>query len=104
MLMYAMPAPVDEEMSRVRMMFKWKKYPEGSKEAAIGQHLYEHSIGEAEGEDSAGFESVDLIVWDNKKYRPKPLLCDGDGPILAWRKYFRQFYVDLDENDPAVAM
>jgi len=45
-----------------------------------------------------------LIVWDNKKYRPKPLLCDGDGPILAWRKYFRQFYVDLDENDPAVAM
>ena len=25
-------------------------------------------------------------------------------PILAWRKYFRQFYVGLDENDPAVAM
>jgi len=71
MLMYAMPSPVDAEMSR---------------------------------EDSAGFESVDLIVWDNKKYRPKPLLCDGDGPILAWRKYFRQFYVDLDESNPAVAM
>ena len=104
MLMYAMPAPVDAEMSRVRMMFKWKKYPEGSKEAAIGHHLYLHSIGDAEGEESAGFESVDLIVWDNKKYRPKPLLCDGDGPILAWRKYFRQFYVDLDESNPAVAM
>jgi phenylpropionate dioxygenase-like ring-hydroxylating dioxygenase large terminal subunit len=104
MLMFATPTPTDLEMSRVRMMFTWKKYPEGSKEAEIAHHLYKHSIGEAEGEDSAGFESVDLIVWDNKKYRPKPLLCDGDGPILAWRKYFRQFYVGLDENDPAVAM
>ncbi|MEM9704729.1 MAG: Rieske 2Fe-2S domain-containing protein [Pseudomonadota bacterium] len=104
MLMFAMPTPTDAEMSRVRMMFTWKKYDEGSKEAAIAEHLYQHSIGEAEGEDSAGFESVDLIVWDNKKYRPKPLLCDGDGPIIAWRKYFRQFYVDLDETNAAVAM
>ena len=49
-------------------------------------------IGAAEGEDSAGFESVDLPIWDNKKYRPQPLLCDGDGPILMWRKWFSQFY------------
>lgn len=104
MLMFAMPTPVDVDLSRVRMMFTWKKYPEGSQEATIAEHLYTHSIGEAEGEESAGFESVDLIVWDNKKYRPKPLLCDGDGPILQFRKYFRQFYVDLDENDPTIAM
>ncbi|MDB5987408.1 MAG: FeS-binding protein, partial [Nevskia sp.] len=23
----------------------------------------------------------------------KPLLCDGDGPILQFRQWFRQFYV-----------
>ncbi len=104
MLMFATPTPVDEELSRVRMAFTWKKYPEGSKEAQIGHHLYLHSIGSAEGEESKGFAEVDLVVWNNKKYRPKPLLCDGDGPILRWRKYFRQFYVGLDENDPRVAM
>ena len=104
MLMFATPTPVDEELSRVRMAFTWKKYPEGSKEAHLANHLYLHSIGSAEGEESKGFAEVDLVVWNNKKYRPKPLLCDGDGPILRWRKYFRQFYVGLDENDPRVAM
>ena len=104
MLMFATPTPIDEELSRVRMAFTWKKYPEGSKEAHLANHLYLHSIGSAEGEESKGFAEVDLVVWDNKKYRPKPLLCDGDGPILRWRRYFRQFYVGLDENDPRVAM
>ena len=50
--------------------------------------------GAVDDEDSAGFESVDLVVWHNKKYRPRPILCDGDGPILMWRKWFRQFYAE----------
>jgi len=103
MLMFAMPTPVTAELSRVRMMFTWKKYDGDPQSEAIAKHLYQHSIGEADGEESAGFESVDLIVWDNKKYRPKPLLCDGDGPILKWREYFKQFYVGVDWDDPAVA-
>jgi hypothetical protein len=37
---------------------------------------------------SEGFESVDMIVWNTKKYRHKPLLCsallcDGDGFYCA---------------------
>jgi len=32
-------------------------------------------------------------VWNNKRYREQPLLCDGDGEILKWRKYFSQFYI-----------
>ncbi|AGH48458.1 MULTISPECIES: aromatic ring-hydroxylating oxygenase subunit alpha [Sphingomonadales] len=94
MTMFAMSTPIDTEMTKTRMAFTFRNYPEGSKERAIAQHLYEHSIGAADGEDSAGFESVDLIVWDNKKYRPQPLLCDGDGPILLWRKWFSQFYAE----------
>ncbi len=98
MLMFALPTPVDAEMTRTRMAFVWKKYPQGSEEAKIAEHLYQHSIGEAEGEDSAGFESVDLIVWDNKKFRPQPLLCDGDGPILKFREYFSQFYIEPEKQ------
>jgi 3-ketosteroid 9alpha-monooxygenase subunit A len=92
MLMFSTPMPVDREMTRTRMAFTFKDHPEGTAQRETAEHLYTHSIGAAEGEDSAGFESVDLVVWDNKKYRPQPLLCDGDGPILMWREWFSQFY------------
>jgi hypothetical protein len=78
------------------MHFTFRSFPDGSDERIVAEKLYQHSIGAVEDEESAGFEAVDMIVWNNKKYRPKPILCDGDGPIAKWRKYFRQFYVELD--------
>ena len=54
--------------------------------------MLQEQVGQGSG-DEAGFESVDMIVWNNKRYREQPLLCDGDGEILKWRKYFSQFYV-----------
>ena len=35
----------------------------------------------------------DRIIWENKVYRDKPMLCDGDGPISKFRKWYSQFYV-----------
>jgi phenylpropionate dioxygenase-like ring-hydroxylating dioxygenase large terminal subunit len=94
--MISYTVPISKEKSMMNMSFTHRKYPDGSKEAQVAQHLVNHMIGEADGEESAGFESVDLIVWNNKKYRQKPILCDGDGPILRYRQWFRQFYVDAD--------
>ena len=34
----------------------------------------------------------DIPIWENKRYLERPLLCDGDGPILELRRYFKQFY------------
>jgi phenylpropionate dioxygenase-like ring-hydroxylating dioxygenase large terminal subunit len=34
----------------------------------------------------------DIPIWENKRFLPRPLLCDGDGPILELRRYFAQFY------------
>ena len=86
----------------MNMSFRYRDHPPGSPELAIAKKLVDHMIGAAEGEESAGFESVDFIVWNNKRYRPNPLLCDGDGPILPFRKWFRQFYTELNEA-PAMA-
>lgn len=36
----------------------------------------------------------DIVVWENKIYLTKPLLCEGDGPIGAFRKWSRQFYAE----------
>ena len=35
----------------------------------------------------------DIPIWHNKFHLREPLLCDGDGPIMRFRKYFAQFYV-----------
>ena len=90
--------PIDVEKSQMNMSFRHADYPEGSQERMIASRIVDHMIGEAEGEESAGFESVDFIVWNHKKYRPNPLLCDGDGPVLQFRKWFKQFYVTDEET------
>jgi len=34
----------------------------------------------------------DIPIWENKVYVENPVLCDGDGPIAKYRKWFGQFY------------
>ena len=34
----------------------------------------------------------DIPIWEHKRYLPSPVLCDSDGPIHQYRKWFRQFY------------
>lgn len=34
----------------------------------------------------------DIPIWNHKSYRANPMLCDGDGPIALYRKWFSQFY------------
>ena len=36
----------------------------------------------------------DKVVWDRQQHVAQPLLCDGDGPILAFREFFSQFYAE----------
>ena len=33
----------------------------------------------------------DLPIWENKAHWTRPVLCDGDGPISTYRKWYRQF-------------
>jgi len=34
----------------------------------------------------------DVRIWENKVFRPRPILADGDGPIMKLRKWYAQFY------------
>jgi 3-ketosteroid 9alpha-monooxygenase subunit A len=97
--MISYSVPITRDRTAMNMSFTYKDFPQGSKERTIAEHLVAHSIGEADGESSAGFESVDMIVWNNKKYRAKPLLCDGDGQIIKYREWFKQFYPGFENSD-----
>jgi 3-ketosteroid 9alpha-monooxygenase subunit A len=36
----------------------------------------------------------DVQIWEHKRWRDRPLLCDGDGAIGKLRRWYRQFYED----------
>ncbi len=40
----------------------------------------------------------DKVVWDRQKYMHRPIICDGDGPIMQFRNFFTQFYAEW-QND-----
>ena len=94
--MISYTTPITHDKSQMNMSFRHIDFAAGTSELAFTKKQIDHMIGAAEGEESAGFESVDFIVWNNKRFRPNPLLCDGDGPIFPFRKWFSQFYVNAD--------
>lgn len=44
----------------------------------------------------------DVEIWDNKIRIDNPVLCDGDGPVNMVRKWYSQFYMDVDQIPSAL--
>ncbi|AIY19521.1 Rieske 2Fe-2S domain-containing protein [Pimelobacter simplex] len=42
-----------------------------------------------------GFEQ-DVAIWQNKARIDNPLLCEEDGPVYQLRRWYQQFYTDVD--------
>jgi 3-ketosteroid 9alpha-monooxygenase subunit A len=45
---------------------------------------------------SVGFEQ-DVEIWKNKSRIDNPLLCEEDGPVYQLRRWYEQFYVDVED-------
>jgi hypothetical protein len=43
----------------------------------------------------------DIPIWEHKIYLENPVLCDGDGPIAKYRKWFQQFYAGSQSKQEA---
>jgi len=76
--------PVDAGSLELRMGVMLKNMPGGVDMQKL-VNLYMTNL-------KAGFED-DIRIWENKLYRDTPILCDGDGPIMQLRRWYRQFYV-----------
>ncbi|MFI2229273.1 Rieske 2Fe-2S domain-containing protein [Nocardia testacea] len=46
-----------------------------------------------------GFEQ-DVEIWKNKSRIDNPLLCEEDGPVYQLRRWYEQFYVDVEDIKP----
>jgi phenylpropionate dioxygenase-like ring-hydroxylating dioxygenase large terminal subunit len=80
-LMVNTATPVDEELTDVSFSYTVRSENEERKE-----HLAEAVIKDLKQQ----FEH-DRPIWENKAHWARPVLCDGDGPIPTYRKWYRQF-------------
>jgi 3-ketosteroid 9alpha-monooxygenase subunit A len=83
--------PVDENNLDLRIGIMLRLVPGGDREKTERYlKLYLENV-------KLGFED-DLKIWEHKVYRDPPLLCDGDGPIMRMRRWYRQFYAPRGES------
>lgn len=75
--------PIDEGRLDLRFGVALKRFGDGEREQRFG-HMYAENL-------RTGFHE-DIRIWEHKVYRPRPVLCDGDGPIGKLRRWYRQFY------------
>lgn len=84
----ATATPIDAHSTHVRYAFTQPRVdgrdPKGGVAAAIIRDIVKQT-------------NEDVPIWENKVYRERPMLCDGDGPIAEYRRWCRQFY----PQDPA---
>ncbi|MFT3791211.1 MAG: Rieske 2Fe-2S domain-containing protein [Rudaea sp.] len=82
--------PVEADDVELRFCFTHRPAAPGSPEDVAFHRAIEYTCGQT------GVEG-DIPIWTHKIHRARPFLCDGDGPILRFRRYFEQFYVDGDK-------
>ncbi|MSP17155.1 MAG: aromatic ring-hydroxylating dioxygenase subunit alpha [Myxococcales bacterium] len=76
--------PIDETTLHLRFGVMLKKMASEEKMARYANGYRDNlQIGFAE----------DVQIWENKAWRDRPMLCDGDGAIGALRRWYRQFYL-----------
>jgi nitrite reductase/ring-hydroxylating ferredoxin subunit len=81
--------PIDEELAELSFSFCMRRLDDEKAMAAI----------EAINRDIVLRQfSQDIPIWENRIYREKPILTAVDGPIVEYRRWFRPFYSDLNEE------
>ena len=89
-LLIAAVTPVEKDEVRVRFCFTQpKSQTEGL--SAMAAHGFVWEVCRQLDQDK--------VIWDRQRYLEKPVVCDGDGPILPFRNWYRQFYAEWAKAD-----
>ncbi|MFT4518105.1 MAG: 3-ketosteroid 9alpha-monooxygenase subunit A [Halioglobus sp.] len=74
--------PIDDQSIHLRFVFTMPK----------NQTDMNKVLADATRDNIAGGVEQDIVIWNHKSFVEDPILCDGDGPIAKYRKWFGQFY------------
>jgi 3-ketosteroid 9alpha-monooxygenase subunit A len=80
-LMVNTATPIDDEYSDVRFAYTVKTDGDPRRSR----------LAEAIIKDLKSQFEHDLPIWENKRCWDRPALCDGDGPISTYRRWYAQF-------------
>jgi 3-ketosteroid 9alpha-monooxygenase subunit A len=80
--------PIEADDAFIRYSYAHPVVEPGSPQEAAYREVA-HRIGP--GENGV---TPDIPIWNNKIHKARPILCDGDGQILRFRQYFKQFYAE----------
>jgi nitrite reductase/ring-hydroxylating ferredoxin subunit len=75
--------PLDDERVHMRLQFSVRRLADSDATRGVGRAF----LAEIERQFAQ-----DIPIWEHKTYLPRPLLCDGDGPIATLRRWSRKFY------------
>ncbi|WP_375511668.1 Rieske 2Fe-2S domain-containing protein [uncultured Nostoc sp.] len=78
--------PIDEESVEVHLVSSVKKLFNKAATFAFTTLMLKDLKKEAE---------KDIVILEKKLYRPDPILCEGDGQILKYRRWASQFYSEV---------
>lgn len=81
MLVVLNPVPIDRELTRLHFSVMVQRKPPFTQLAARFASWQLHREFR-----------VDQRIWERKAYVTRPVLCDGDGPIMKFRRWYQQFY------------
>ncbi len=84
--------PIDAEHSELRFNFVVRK---------VGDEAATASVADAFVEEVSRLTVEDAHIWEHKAYVPRPALADNDGPIMKFRRWASQFYVEGRDDDDA---
>lgn len=82
MLLLQMQTPLDLEHTHLRHVYFVPPNIDESK-AGVTKALLRETPRQLE---------QDIPHWQHKKYLNRPMLVDGDGPILAYREWYQRYY------------
>lgn len=77
--------PIDEESTEIRFTFVCRRAEDEVATSKMAQSFMDeiHRLA-----------VDDLEIWEHKAYLARPALADTDGPIMRFRRWASQFYVD----------
>lgn len=75
--------PIDDENIEVTFVF-YQPTADRAEKAGLSKALIDNICQQLD---------EDQVIWEHKRYNENPILCDGDGPIARFRKWYGQFYV-----------
>jgi 3-ketosteroid 9alpha-monooxygenase subunit A len=85
---FATTTPIDWEWTQSMKVYRVKRLGRDPETLDATRR-----VGEALVRDLRKQMAEDNVIFDNKIYIANPALADGDGPILPFRKWAKQFYV-----------